>query len=156
MIDRIKLETYVDGLALRLNAPDAYAVTTRFLCRCVQLVQECLPETGQAAFGVAQAYWFDGEVKVEDLVAARLRCWRYLDEKGRASCIYDDEDAAMRALICLLYPALESGETNLESINWFFDFLEEIELDSRKLTQLLEIELHRTGLPEGAGLSVES
>jgi hypothetical protein len=82
-----------------------------------------LPPVGTQALGAAEAFWNDRRGSVEDLLAAKINCWTYLDGKNHSSTqIADDEDRALRALLCVLEPIGDQGEAS-DSVEWFAEML---------------------------------
>lgn len=137
MIDRSQLEAYLEGVTQRSNAHEAHLILMRFMCRCLSLVQQLLPETGRKAFGLATSFWLEGEGPAEGLLAARIECWSYLDAKGRSTEIIDVEDAAMRALICVLYAEPESEDFSADTVRWFADMFDQLGHFSEETTKLM-------------------
>jgi len=61
------------------------------------------------------------------LNAARVKCWDFLEAKGRDVDIEDNEDAAVRALFCVMYPDRVSDEDFVQvSFQWFFERVNKI------------------------------
>jgi hypothetical protein len=126
MIDKPQLLAYTKTVAQKLNAHEAHATFSRFMCKCLPLIFTYLPDAGISAADVAADYWLNGQRTSEDLEAARVQCWIYLDGKGRGSTIKDEEDAAMRAVICTLYAEPESEDFWTDSMEWFATMLDRI------------------------------
>ena len=137
MIDRSQLEAYLDGVTQHSNAHEAHLILMRFMCRCLSLVQQALPATGRKAFSLATSFWLEGEGTAEGLLSARIECWSYLDAKGRSTEINDVEDAAMRALICVLYAEPESEDFSADTVRWFANMFDQLGHFSQETTQLM-------------------
>lgn len=137
MIDRGHLEAYLAGVTQRSGARDAQVTLMRWMCRCLSLVQHLLPETGQKALTLATSFWLVGVGAAEGLLAARVACWNYLAVKGRGTEVQDAEDAAMRAVICVLYAESESDEFSVETARWFADMFDQLGLFSKEVTELM-------------------
>lgn len=126
MIDKVRLEAYLAKVTQRFSVREAHAILAKFMCRCLLLVQHILPEVGRNALNVAKVFWLEGGGQAEALLAARVECWKYLDEKNGSTNIQDLEDKAMRALICVLYAEPEDDEFSVETVRWFFDLFNQI------------------------------
>jgi len=137
MIDRSKLEAYLDDVTQRSDAREAHLILMRFMCRCLSLVQHVLPETGRKAFNFATSFWLEGDGAAVGLLAARIECWSYLDAKGRSTDINDVEDAAMRALICVLYAEPESEDFSADTVRWFANMFDQLGQFSEEAAQLM-------------------
>ena len=136
MIDRVELETYLTKVTQCFGVEEAHAMLMRFLCRCLMLVQQFLPGVGRNALDAAKAFWLDGTGRGEGLLAARVECWNFLDAKGSSTDIRDREDAAMRAVICVLYAVPESEDFSAETVRWFaamFDRLGNYSIETKRL-----------------------
>jgi hypothetical protein len=87
-----------------------------FMRRGVQLIPRPLAQVAHEAVAVAAAYR-QGTASEADLVAAREQCWTYM---GGRSCEFDDPDVnAMRAVICILFPAIDDP---FETLGAFIEF----------------------------------
>jgi hypothetical protein len=116
MIATNELEIYLAKVTQQFGATEAHAFLLRFMCRCLPLTQEFLPETGRKALNLATAFWLRGQGQAESLLTARIDCWNYLDSKHRSTDILDREDAAMRAVMCVLYAEPESDDFSAEAV----------------------------------------
>jgi len=84
-------------------------------------------------------FWLEGQGQPEDLVLARNQCWSYLDTKGRGVRIEDQEDAAMRALICVLYPEPDNDDFSTDTMRWFADMFDRLDYrHADEVNQLME------------------
>lgn len=137
MIDRVELEAYLTKAAQCPDAREANAVLMRFMCRCLMLVHQLLPEVGRSALDVAKAFWLEGRGKAEALLGARVECWRYLDAKSSSTDIKDQEDAVMRAVICVLFTEPESEDFYPETVRWFANMFDRLGNYSNETTQLM-------------------
>lgn len=123
MITDRDVHAFTRMVSAKFDPQEAYAILTRFSCRCLEPVQPLLPPIGQASLEIAKAYWLQGVGQEEDLEAARDKCWQYLDQKGRSAAIVDDEDVAMRAVLCVLYPLSDEDDYLSDSMEWFADLM---------------------------------
>lgn len=139
IIDRARLEDYLENVAQRRNVAEAHTILMRFMCQGLLLVEQFLPEAGRDALDLATAFWLEGKGRAEDLLNARVSCWSYLDARGRSTEIRDQEDAAMRALICVLYAEPESDEFSTERVRWFAGMLDRLGDHSHQVAQLMKI-----------------
>lgn len=137
MIDRLHLETYLAGVTQRSTPHEAHLILMRFMCRCLSLVQHVVPETGRKAFNLAASFWLEDEGAAQGLLAARIECWSYLDAKCRSTDINDVQDAAMRALICVLYAEPESEDFSADTVRWFADMFDQLGQFSEEAAQLM-------------------
>lgn len=119
MIERDQLEGYLTIVKQRFSTDEAHAVLMRFMCRCLMMIRHLLPEVGQKALDFAKVFWLEGKGEAADLLAARVDCWNYLDGKHRSTEIEDQEDAVLRAVICVLYVEPETEDFSPETVRWF-------------------------------------
>lgn len=138
MIDRVELEDYLARTLQHFSVDEAHAILMRFMCRCLMLVQQFLPEVGRNALDVAKAFWLDGTGQAEALLAARIECWGYLDDRGSSTDVRDQGDAAMRAVICVLYTQPGSDDFSAETIRWFADMFDRLGNYSNETKQLMD------------------
>lgn len=139
MIERNHLEGYLTIVTQHFSAGEAHVVLMRFMCRCLMIVRQFLPELGQKALDLAGMFWLEGKGQAADLLAARVDCWSYLDVKHRSAEIRDQEDAALRAVICVLYAEPESENFSAETVRWFavlFDHLGSYTDETRQLMKI--------------------
>jgi hypothetical protein len=65
---------------------------------------DSLPAWAVADLETADAYWRGDNSRRDDMLAARLAAWNFLDTKnGSSVTIVDNEDRLIRALICVLF-----------------------------------------------------
>jgi len=136
MIERGQLESYLTVVTQRFSVDEAHAVLMRFMCRCLMIIRPLLPEVGRTALDLAGGFWLEGKGQATDLLAARVNCWNYLDTKHRSVEIKDREDAALRAVICVLYVEPESEDFSVETVRWFatlFDRLGNYSVETQQL-----------------------
>lgn len=139
MIDRANLDTYIEVVTKKLSSDDAHTTLSRFMCRCLSLVEQFLPDAGRKILAQAKMFWLEGQGQPEDLVLARNQCWSYLDTKGRGVRIEDQEDAAMRALICVLYPEPDNDDFSTDTMRWFADMFDRLDYrHADEVNQLME------------------
>lgn len=138
MIDRVELEAYLTSASQHFSVCEAHTVLMRFLCRCLMLIRQLLPRVGREALDAANAFWLEGSGQAETLLAARVECWNYLDAKGRSVDIRDQEDAAMRALVCVLYAEPESDDFSAETVRWFADMFDRLGNYSNETRRLMD------------------
>ncbi len=125
LVDRDKLAAYMAKLAKESSNPeDERKALMKFMCRCLTPVQRSLPAVGRDAMSTAIAYWFEGKKSEADLEAARVACWQFLDNKGRFVALEDREDAAMRAVINVLFANPVGQTPNHVSPHFFADMLD--------------------------------
>jgi hypothetical protein len=77
----------------------------------------CFSPTARNTFAVATRYWA-GQATETELEAARVGCWRVLDESNAATNLADKEHCATRAVICVTY-ATPSSDDIVEVLTWF-------------------------------------
>lgn len=138
MIARNELEIYLAKVTQTFSATEAHAILMGFMCRCLPLAQEFLPEIGRNALNSATTFWLSGQGRAEDFLTARIDCWNYLDSKHRSTDIQDREDAAMRAVICVLYAEPESDDFSAEAVRWFADMFDRLGDYSNETAQLMK------------------
>jgi len=137
MIERDQLEDYLTAVTQRFSVDEAHAVLMRFMCRCLLIARQFLPEIGQKALDLAGEFWLEGKGQAADLLAARVDCWNYLDAKHRSAEIKDQEDAALRAVICVLYAEPESENFSPETVRWFAALFDCLGIYSDETRQLM-------------------
>lgn len=138
MIATNELEIYLAKVTQQFGATEAHAFLMRFMCRCLPLTQEFLPETGRKALNSATAFWLRGQGQAEDLLTARIDCWNHLDFKHRSTDILDREDAAMRAVMCVLYAEPKSDDFSAEAVRWFADMFDRIDDYSEEIARSMK------------------
>lgn len=126
MIEEEQVEVYLESVVRQRNLQDAHVVIMKFMCRCLSLVKGGVPEVGKDALDVAENFWFEGKGEEKDILAARVACWSYLDAKHHDVDIEGREDAAMRAVICVLYEKAESKDFLAETLRWFVSMLDRL------------------------------
>lgn len=127
-INRTLLNDFVDRLCRAHPDPaEAHALLMQFLTDGVMLIGPFLPPVGENALGTAIRYWNSGAGSPKDLDAARVACWEFLDAKGSNVAIKDEEDAAMRALLCVLQPSPRKDAHPADVANWFANMLDRID-----------------------------
>jgi len=124
-IDRKNVELFI-ALIVRTQDPAeverGFAV---FMCRCLEAARQWMPEFAGAYLDSASAFWLDGVADVQVLRTGRESCWEYLTAKGSGVDVRDKEDAAIRALICVLRSGYEV-EDSVESFLWFADMFDRL------------------------------
>jgi hypothetical protein len=82
-----------------------------------------LPDLLRARLALVNTAWSAGSVDAAFLRAVEIECWEFLDAKhGNSTAIVDQEDRAVRAMLCLLEPngdALAASDT----ANWVDEML---------------------------------
>ncbi len=80
-----------------------------------------MPPVAADALEVADRYWRRGLATADELDAARVACWKYLDAKnGNSTTIDGLGDHLTRAVICVLYPPSPDGPNDLgDTADWF-------------------------------------
>lgn len=119
MIDQKKLKSFVVKVQDDLSDNDGHVVLNRFMCRCLMAIRSDLPEVARGALDEACQYWMEGGGRKDELLNARLACWRHLESKGRSMDIVDSEDTAIRATLCVLHADFESEDHSDETLFWF-------------------------------------
>ncbi|WP_426344819.1 hypothetical protein ACN9MU_15265 [Pseudoduganella sp. R-32] len=140
MIDRNAIAKFLNCSVLGKDYDSSHATVARLMCRCMQLVSEYLPPVGGDALQQATRFWLDQSLDGTSLEDARISCWRYLNSKhGNSTSIDDKEDAAMRALLCVLYEKPQSDEFTEESLYWFVDMFDRIDDYSHEFEKLIQL-----------------
>ena len=128
MIDDKKLKSFVVKVQNDLKSDEGHIVLNRFMCHCLMAVRDTLPQVAQSALDEAWQFWGRGNGSKDELLKARLARWAYLESKGRSVDIIDREDAAIRATLCVLYADFESEEHSDETMFWFADMFDRLEV----------------------------
>jgi hypothetical protein len=138
MVDRDQLERYLAEVAQRFDLREEHESLMRFMCRCLPFVRRYLPEVGRKALDCASRFWLEGEGTAQDLVDAQVECWRYLDAKSYRPEIRDSDDAAMRAVVCVLCAEPDSEDFPSDSVRWFAEMLDRLGEGKEEITQLMK------------------
>lgn len=128
-IDDAKIGELMGALAALGDENKQNAALMPELCSLVGHYQDFLPHALKEYAGLASRYWGRGVGSAKELEDARLICWKFLNEKGSSEEIIDAEDAAVRALICVLYGELINAEFVDDLTYWFFSVLKHIRTD---------------------------
>lgn len=94
-----------------------------FMMACCQLISNKLPEIAHHWLHVAQDYR-KGLVSINDLVAARVEAWRFLEPNSNNFSL--PEVNAIRAVICLMFPESEQDDW-FATLDVFLDFTNAVE-----------------------------
>lgn len=105
----VSLETLL-ALEDTLAGAEYRAESLRRLVGAVRLVRPLLSAAGDLALSNADAYWNGRRVEASVLDTARTVVWQELDAIGRADGENTQAWIALRALACLLYPAIDPAE----------------------------------------------
>lgn len=71
---------------------------------CLKLIdQSLMPDIGIEALSVARRYWKEKDVDEKSLEDIRIRCWKYLKERGESTDFENPRVCSLRAVICSLY-----------------------------------------------------
>ncbi|ATE72940.1 hypothetical protein [Lysobacter capsici] len=122
-IDFKSVEKFVRSVTREQSPAEVERTFSIFMCRCLATIRDLLPRLGRDALDLASSYWLEGKGEVAALDAANESCWNYLVSKGRGIDVLDKEDAAMRALICVLGHG-DSVEDSVDSLEWFVNMFE--------------------------------
>jgi hypothetical protein len=86
-----------------------------------------LPPVGADTLRVADGYWRRAGGHPDDLRAAKIACWTYLDARhGSSTAIVDREDRLLRALLCVLEPEGDE-EAMSTTAEWFARMMNQAE-----------------------------
>jgi hypothetical protein len=138
VIDRDQLDAYLARVARRFELREEHETLMRFMCRCLVCVRQYLPDVGQQALDRARNFWLDGKGAAEDLFDAQDECWKYLDAKSYGSEIRNPDDAAMRAVVCVLSAEPDSEDFPSDSARFFADMLDRLGECPDEITQLMK------------------
>lgn len=122
-IDHNSVQKFFRSVTREQSPAEVERALSIFMCRCLMTIRDLLPRLGQDALDLAGSYWLEGKGEISALDAARESCWKYLIAKGRGIDVLDKEDAAMRALICVLGQG-DSVEDSADSLEWFVNMFE--------------------------------
>jgi hypothetical protein len=139
MIDKEKLEAYLTMVTRNHSKQEVHEILTRFMCRCLTLVEDMLPHIGRKAFQVAKSFWLDGLGHPNDLLSARVECWHYLDANNASINIRNQEDRIIRALLCVLYAEPESEDFSIETLHWFANLFDHLGNFSEETSKLMKV-----------------
>jgi hypothetical protein len=125
-IDEAKVGRLMVALATIGDHKKQSAALMPELCDLVERHEDLLPHELKRYMALASRYWKNRVGSSKDLEAARIACWEFLEKKGRSTGIVDAEDAAIRALICVLYDESIDAEFLDDATYWFFSVLKQI------------------------------
>jgi hypothetical protein len=129
MISHEQIVHFSEQLSIGKAEAEAARNIMKFMCAGVGLVlqDEQVHPIVRGAFTDARRYWFEKGGNETELNAARVKCWDFLEAKGRDVDIEDNEDAVVRALFCVMFPDRVSDEDFVqESFEWFFEMINRI------------------------------
>jgi hypothetical protein len=129
MISHEQIVDFSNRLANGKDEAQTARDVMKFMCAGIGMVlqDEQVSPIVRDAFAVAHRYWFEGAENDHELDAARIKCWDFLEAKGLDVDIKDNEDAAVRALLCVMYPDRVPDEDFVqESFEWFFEMINRI------------------------------
>jgi hypothetical protein len=137
MIDDSQIDVYLRSIDGKYSRQQVHRVVMKIMCQCLELVKAFLPPVGQTVLDVAKAYWLNSEGDEKNLAAARVDCWEFLDQKGRGIEIKDSEDAAVRALLCVLNVEPTTEDFSTDSVRWFFAMMNRLGDYSTEVNRLM-------------------
>ena len=139
MIDESEINAYLRSVVLKFSGLPQHIVLMKFLCECLELIREYFPPVGRAAFDTAKAYWFRNEGNGDNLEAARVSCWEFLNQKHRSFEIIDNEDVALRALLSALHCEPDTEDFSTDSVRWCVDMMNRLGDYSMEVRRLIQI-----------------
>lgn len=116
---------------------DNYGKYIQLLIACLKLIKTSIPTVGIEAFELAKKYWIDKTLSDEELEAARIKCWEYIDAQGSSTDLDDKKIYALRSVICVLYSE-QPSEDNGELLEFFFGTFEKVNGETNQLNSLVE------------------
>jgi hypothetical protein len=129
-IDEKKIASLLDAIARIDDDEEVKSNLMPVLCRMIDQYREILPVGLDQYVELASAYWRHGEGSAQGIEDARVQCWRFLEIKGHTTGIADAEDAAVRALICLLYHKSHDEEHLADTAEFFLSSVKRIQEDN--------------------------
>lgn len=107
------LDDDIRRLALRHSISEPEAAMMAMTTDVMAMARE-IPLDLRHGLVLASQRWFAREQGAPPTAEALRACWAHLERKGRMSIILDNEDRAIRALICVLSDdANPSGDLNM-------------------------------------------
>lgn len=100
------------------------------LCRVIAHYRAVLPISLDQYVDLASAYWERGEGSAQEIESARVQCWKFLERKSHTTGIADAEDAAVRALICLLNHESQDKWYVADTAEFFLVSIKRIQADN--------------------------
>lgn len=125
-IDEAKVGRLMAALATIGDEKKQSAALMPELCGLVERHEDLLPHGLKTYVELASRYWKGRVGSSKELESARIACWDFLEKKGRSTGVVDAEDAAIRALICVLYDESIDAEFLDDTTYWFFSVLNRI------------------------------
>ena len=129
--DSVLFQQALDELEAKVDLDKELAACVRFMLEAVSLFP--LSKVAGESLIVARR-WLDGDVPASEFESYRVACW--LSIEGRDCDTRDQEVAATRAVICLLFPP-ESWDDAYGVIDTFADFAISAGASSEKMVEIL-------------------
>jgi hypothetical protein len=122
---KIDLDT-VDEFEEKFGQAAAYDRARNFMIDYLFKIQKPLPDIAVQALAIARQVQ-NSQAAIDQLMQARVHCWKYLDERSASTDLATPEYCAIRAVICVLYRAPERGEHALDLVAFFLDLADRFE-----------------------------
>ena len=103
----------------KYNAEQGYAISIRFMVDCLKIIQNDCSDIARESILVAERFCAR-DATADELTAARVACWTYLDKMKKKSPATKLDGLRMQAVISALYPEPSSDDL-LEILTWFVD-----------------------------------
>ncbi len=116
----------VDEFEQRFGTVAAFRHAHEFMVDCFGKVRRTLPAVADHGLAIARKFQ-KGEVGRDQLVQARVACWKYLGERSASTDVTTPEYCAIRAAICFLYDGPTEGGDAIDLVSLFLDFMDSFE-----------------------------
>ncbi|MEJ5150700.1 hypothetical protein [Comamonas sp. MYb396] len=126
MINRDELEDVLSRVAKLGDSQKVHVQLVVFMLRSLARIRHLLPGIGLQSLQMAERYWLQKVGSPEDLENARVACWDYLENTGASVGSETKEQAAMRAVICVLYAEPDADDFSVDTVRWFADLMDRI------------------------------
>ena len=137
-IDEKKIADFLDAMPKIGDDKNFKSNLMVAFCRLMNRYREILPINLEQYVELASAYWGRGEGSAQEIEDARVECWNFLDGKGHVTGIASAEDAAVRALICLLYHKSKDEDQVADTAEFFLASIRRIKANDPCADEIID------------------
>ena len=127
----------VDIFERQRGAVAAFRAARDFMIDYISLIRSALPEISLIGLAIAKQFR-DGAVGSEELIHARVECWKYLKTHSADLDATTPEYCAVRAVICILYDGPVDGGDAGDLVDLFLQMANCVEDHSDSISALLD------------------
>jgi hypothetical protein len=131
----IDIFNFIEEVQEQIGIPETFKRARAFMAAYLALFTYVLPDVVIAGLDVMRRF-SQGKATTEEVEAARVSCWKFLDAKSASTDFTERENCAVRAAICLLYPDAPAGDLS-ELVVWFLSLANKVEDHTPEIDSLL-------------------